>query len=151
MRPFFHWTLFAFFLVSCGGPSGDKERSSRIFGDYLKERFDEKLPEERSHYLIIPHGCQGVIVKSLREVDSSVLHSDELTLIASNEKALSQLRVSQKEVLMDREGELDRLALPLHNLTLLIAEEGKVKRIVSDKHCNGKMGERIEKVLKSSE
>ena len=137
---------FTLLLFACDGES-KKERRSRIFGEYLQERFDERLPEERSYYLIIPHGCQGAIVQSLMDLDPSLLRSDRFTAIASNEEALAYMELSPSKVRMDDRDRLDELALPFHNLSLAVVEDGKLKLVLSDRNGSGEIGERIEQFL----
>lgn len=135
-------------LFHCGGEEKNGGRT-RVFKDYLKERFDRSLPEEKARFLIIPHGCQGAIGKSLMDLDRELLRKADVQVIASNEEVLSYWDLPEEEVLLDSEGELDRLSLPFHNLSLVTTEDGELQKILSDKHCSGEMGERIERMLKS--
>lgn len=139
--------LLALLLFSCAEEADER---TRILEDYLRERFDRSIPDGRTYFVIVPHGCQGAIIESLRSMDPESLTREKVRVIASNEAALRYVELPEDQVLWDRAGTLDRLALPLHGLSLIVTEDGTLKRILSDRHCNGNMGARIDPVLKEA-
>lgn len=140
--------LFLLFLGSCSGDGGTSR--TEIFGGYLKEQFDRSLPAQEHHFLIVSRGCKGAVAKALMALDTATVQDPALTVIASDPEPLRYFPGDRKEVLMDHEGQLDHLALPLYNLSLIHSKDGKIEKIISEKQCSIAIGDRIEKALQKS-
>ncbi|NSW45629.1 MAG: hypothetical protein HPY79_07435 [Bacteroidales bacterium] len=138
--------IFAFVLLiaSCSNDNESKKNVSKettfkidttgIFRSYLKHIFNLTIPESKHCYYIISNsGCFDCIKTLLNETIEKIktIDKQQLTFIMANERLINtDLTEYPFRLNVDSFAEINELALPITNVTLIYTSQKKVDSIL---------------------
>ncbi len=137
MKPYLAIFLFML-LISCNSTSEKKEiTTTSIFSDYLNQQFNLSIPSEKHIFITLPkNGCKGAIWTSLTSIDQLLEPSDKISFIIADDVYASKFLKKNWKILFDKDDKLDRLNIPISNVSAIITENGKIKLIKSSTSCD---------------
>ncbi len=126
--------LFLLLLIACDPAKEPVDHNTETFRYYLREAFGDSIPAEKHTFIMIPEtGCKGC-----REGAMGVLHreviktgSAGITYVLSPDVTLHDSLIRPCELLRDTSGLIDKVNLPLSNISFVKTENGKVVSIVN--------------------
>ena len=127
--------VFLLFVIACNPskPAG-ADKTTTVFSYYLKTAFGDSIRNEKHTYVLVPiTGCKGCRSDALILLHDEILKSGEkdLTYIFSPALQAADSLAKPCKLLIDTSALIDRINLPISNITIVKTEKGKVISLVS--------------------
>lgn len=120
-----------FVLTSCNNSKYKDE--SRLFSEYLKNAFDKTIQTDSAVFIVIPeYTCNSCVKTYISKNDNftqDAYEPDKFIIISSNNAQLSNVDTTNKNVLVDRENEIDYITFLSGGITVLYTKQGKIINI----------------------
>lgn len=125
--------LFLFLLSDCAPEKKERDKNSSVFAYYLRTAFGDSIPCEKQYYILVPqNGCKGC-----RQSEMQILHDEVLNFQLNNKLKNLQYIISPRAgadlnlikpapVRIDSVGLIDKINLPLSNITIIRTENGMI-------------------------
>lgn len=124
----------SFFLACNDSHEPAVDKTTAVFSYYLHAAFGDSIRKEKQTYVLIPKiGCKGCREGALAELHQEIIKSGEkhLTYIFSPSVNLADTLVKPCNFLIDKSELIDKINLPISNITFIKTENGKVISLVS--------------------
>lgn len=116
-------------LISCAQNAGNKK--SVLFKNYLKSEFDFTLNTERKYFLIITESaCTGCDKSALNAFSKANINNLYLLISKKNYNQWNEKMIN-KNILVDRTGNLNKINIGAENTSLIVWEKNSISDIVS--------------------
>ncbi|CAN5900543.1 hypothetical protein BH11BAC7_BH11BAC7_15430 [soil metagenome] len=131
---------FLFFLAVCFSiacketPVKNEDKTTAVFSYFLKTAFDDSIKEAKQVYILIPKmGCKGCREDALRTLQQEINQrgNQNITYIFSSAVLIADTFAAKQNVLIDSTGLLDKINLPISNITILKTDKKQVNSIVT--------------------
>ncbi|MDQ3108873.1 MAG: hypothetical protein M3R17_03170 [Bacteroidota bacterium] len=119
-------------IISCHEETKKEQSVTDIFSYYLKTAFGDSIPKEKHLFILVPEtGCKGC-----REDALHILHDEAIktgrtgiTYIFSPKVHFNDLMTAPYKTLTDSSMLIDKINLPISNITFIKTAHGKVESI----------------------
>ena len=118
-------------IIACSHPQ-QRDQRSQVFAYYLRKAFGDSVPEQKHTWILVPeNGCKGC-----RQSELALLHEalrttgvQELEYVFSPDVPVPVTLVRPAGFRIDQKGFIDKINLPVSNITIIQTEKGRVVKL----------------------